>query len=333
MTTDYDDDGDDIDPAKDAAEAFADYRPRRNFFRFPTADEQLESSPFYIEGVGPDDLVLSGAPPGYQLVPRETGEIFLTVKEEWAYQVHSLKPNGQWLKLIDELPERPASAKKIPDPRGGKDRTVWRTPEGHDVSAVLYLGLMRRIEGKLDPTVYTIKFQSGELSTYFRWRDEARALKDAFDIPPWASFWRWSIPKIEGCPYANWAFSFVSRWRDGSPGTMTNSEYRLAKAASKGKPQPTSRAAPTLKGANETKGAAPGKRDVPSYEDVPQRPRDRCDAQRPQDRRGPLHGPLSLSRRHDAFAVDLRRQGQTRRQTSFRSLFRWLRLERRAGRA
>jgi hypothetical protein len=202
------------------------------------------------------------------------------VKEEWAYQVHSLKPNGQWLKFIDELPERPAGTKKIPDPRGGKDRggkdrTVWRTPEGHDVSTVLYLGLMRRIEGELDPAVYWIKFQSGDLSTYFKWRDEALALTGpkGQPLPLWGAFWRWFIIMVpgrrEGEEYANWAFKLIARCGDGSPEAPTGAEYRLAQAIFKGeaKPQTGGRAAPAPKAFNETKGAAPGKRDnVPAYD-------------------------------------------------------------------
>jgi hypothetical protein len=65
----YDDDYEGIDFAADAAESFQDYRPRRNLFRFPTADEKLESSPYFIEGATDDDLVLSGAPPAISSSP------------------------------------------------------------------------------------------------------------------------------------------------------------------------------------------------------------------------------------------------------------------------
>jgi hypothetical protein len=162
---------DDIDPREDARNAIPEWAKEKYKNLRAAGERDLDpDSPFFIGREGLPDpsgrcIVFPGAEPPF--VTFETGADLQAVKIERAFQVHSvMPPKNRWVKLLGEYPEKPPG-------------TVWRdkldggpgffTPEGHGVSKIVRLGVVRRG----DSTIYTIPFSGMGTNVFDRFFEKA----------------------------------------------------------------------------------------------------------------------------------------------------------------
>jgi hypothetical protein len=247
MTDKYDDN--DFDPTADIAASYPDdfAKERRKLFRPPTADELLESSPYYIEGATANDLVF----PGYKgltaplFVPFNVGVIVHLVSSEQEFSIFSLRSDGKWSKRIGE-----PSAVKPKGYRWSDQARGFLDDAGHGALRTVYVNFVRRG----DPAVYSARFDGPEASEADKWVKESRRL----GMSLWSARWRLFMVERDGfrpnTTFRNWAYELAAQFGDGSLEAPTKTECcAVRKIALKTAPAP--------------KAAAPTKRDNVSPDD------------------------------------------------------------------
>jgi hypothetical protein len=257
-------DYDDIDPAADAASSYPEFaKKKRRLIRPPTEDEMLDSSPYFIEGVTPHDLVFSGyVGPLPKFVDAGLGVIVQPVSAEQQFSIYSLKFNGKWDKRIGEpTPIKP------PGYRWDDTRRGFVDDAGHGVGRDVFVNVLRRG----DPTLYSIKFSGPEAKNADNWLDAAHN----FGLPLWGARWRMFMVESDGHrpgqTFRNWDLRLAARYGDASPEAPSREEYLHAKALAKGAAS-TPAAAPRQGAPSPNTWDAPPPNEAPPVEAIDDMP-------------------------------------------------------------
>jgi hypothetical protein len=151
--------------------------------------------------------------------------------ERW-WQPYSVKPNGQWKQKIgDDVRVKPAGTKKMVGPGGRKG--LW-TPEGYNVTSIIYLRVARRD----DPGICSLLFKSVDMRPFREWMNRLDRLRyNGGKLPLWGSRWRWQLDEFEddkGRILAGWKPMLLGVFGDGRPESPSEQEYIGARAVALG---------------------------------------------------------------------------------------------------